>query len=275
MKTNSMAVLRERLEQLETAPLDALLREELKKDAPDGQLVRLIGSILKERNAAVPEISPKVRQAWARYQRNTRTSRARPGAHRRRLVQAAALVLVLLCLMLLLPREASAKHFFRRVIDWTEDVFSLASPSETGAAAPEYRFRTDHPGLQQVYDQVTALGVTAPVVPMWLPEGYELTACTVTKTPSKSYITAVFFDGTSEAVYQLEIYAENVESLYSKDHRNIQIFEKHGIEHAAIYNNDFFVAVWATENVECFINIECREDILDRILESIYTMEDS
>ena len=39
---------------------------------------------------------------------------------------------------------------------------------------PEYVFETDHPGLQQIYDAVVEMGVTEPVVPMWVPEGYDL-----------------------------------------------------------------------------------------------------
>ena len=56
-------------------------------------------------------------------------------------------------------------------------MFAFFSPDEPTQAIEEYEFRTEHPGLQEVYDAVAGLGVTEPVVPMWIPEGYTLFMC--------------------------------------------------------------------------------------------------
>lgn len=276
MKFNHMAVLRETLARMSTAQLEDMLREELRKAQPDGTLVRLIGSVLQERDGETPpQLSPGVRAAWEDYLQKNQAPPPRTLRFRSRLVKAASLILVLLAFLLLLPREASAKNFFERVIAWTEDVFSLISPGEKQASAGEYVFRTDNPGLQEVYDQVTALGVTTPVVPMWLPEGYELVECMVTETPTKSYMTATFFNGVSKAVFQVDVYSGNISSSYSKDETNIQLIEKNGIAHTVMYNKAFWVVVWTRDNIECTIVIDCQEDALHSILGSIYTMEDS
>jgi len=276
MKFYNVAVLRDTLEQMETQQLDEMLHAELKKERPDGQLVRLIGSVLWERERdTLPEIDDNIQRAWEQYQRKTQPKPKKWNPVNSFLLKAASLVLVLLTLSALLPQKAEASNFFQRFIAWTSDVFSLLNPAETGKQDETYVFRTDNPGLQEVYDKVTELGVTVPVVPMWLPEGYELVECNVTNTPVKTYLLAVFSDGVTDAVYEAGIYNGNVTSSYSKSGKQIRVIEQEGMEYTLLGNNDLLVAVWTSENIECSIFIDCQEDILIRILESIYTMEEN
>lgn len=273
MKFNNMAVLREELERMQTPQLDDLLLEELRRDVPDGDLVRLIGSILRERDRnAAPQIDGDVQAAWTRYQEKSRRIRKQA---RGIALKAASLILVVFVTMALLPREAQAENFFERFIAWTGDVFSLSSPAEDGDGDGTYVFQTDNPGLQEVYEQVTALGVTVPVVPMWLPEGYELKECSLTNTPTQEYITATFLNGNTSMVYQLMLYSDNISSEYYKGSSELEEYEFNDVTHRIIHNKDFMVAVWSIENVECSISLDCREDVLYRILESIYTVEEN
>lgn len=276
MKIENVADLRDMLEQMETQQLDEMLLEELRKESPNGELIRLIGSVLKERDRdMIPEIDANIQQAWERYQRKSQPVHKKPKHMNTWLLKAASLILVLLALFTLLPQEAKAMSFFERFVEWTESVFSLISPSEAKNREAEYVFQTDNPGLQEVYDRVTELGVTVPVVPMWLPEGYELVECILTETPAKKYITATFSNGQIKTVYQLCIYSNNVTCEYYKDKSENSMVEKNGILHAIIDNKDFTVVVWTVENIECSISIDCQEDSLNRILESIYAVEEN
>ena len=276
MKFNTVTALRGTLAAMETPQLDALLLEELRKDVPSAQRIRLISSILKERDRELaPQIDDNARRAWEAYLEKSARVKPKPGRMKPILVKAASLILVLLTLMALLPQKAEASNFFQRIIAWTEDVFSFASSREETAPQEAYVFRTDNPGFQEVYDQVVELGITDPVVPMWLPEGYELVGCEVINNPTKTYLTATFSNGQKDAVYQLDIYSDNITTRYYKDGTIIQEEEKHGITHTILRNNDLLVAVWTIDNIECSIFIDCPEDTLIRILESIYTMEDN
>ena len=275
MKIDQITALRSTLEQMETAQLDALLLEELRAEVPDGQRIRLISSILKDRDRnAVPRTDANIRQAWERYQRKNQPKQRHPKSRKSLLLKAASLILVLLTLMVLIPREAKAMHFFERFIAWTEDVFSLISPAEGENRAGDYSFRTENPGLQTVYDRVTELGVTVPVVPMWLPEGYELTECMLTDTPTKRYISAVFSNEHTKVIYQVVFYSNNISNEFYKDGTEIRVEERNGIKHSIIRNEELLVAVWNAENIECAIAIDCPEDDLVRILKSIYTVEE-
>ena len=270
MNCNTVTVLRAKLEGMETRQLEDMLLEALRQMPPDGERIRLIGSVLWARDG-VPVIDEGARLAWARYQRRRLADRK---FTRGFLVKAAAVVLVLLGLLAMVPREAKAMNFFERFIAWTEDIFSLTSPAETGTRETEYVFRTDNPGLQALYDQVTELGVTVPVVPMWLPEGYELEKIEVQNAPSKTVLSAVLSSENGEFIYQMNVYTDNVTSTYTKDDKEIQLIEKNGVEYKIIANKDLWVTVWIIENVECTIAVDCQEGIVNKILESIYTMEE-
>lgn len=275
MKFNNITALRETLERMETRQLDEMLCMELKKDLPDGHLVRLIGSVLKEREKdMVPEIETNVQTAWAQYQQDTRKVYRKPKSQSSRLAKVACLILVLLAFLLLMPQEANARQFFQRIITWTEDVFSLVSPDENQGRNATYEFRTDNPGLQEVYNQVTELGITTPVVPMWLPEGYELVKCSINSIPTKKFLIAVFSNEVSEIVYQIDIYSGNVTHEYSKNDTTVKKHEKNGITYTFFQNHELLVAVWTVENIECSIFVDCPEDVLIRILESISIMEE-
>ena len=271
MKSNEITALRAELEQLQTPQLEDMLLEELRKDSPDGEHIRLISAVLKERDG-IPQINDGVRQAWERYRQ--KTAGKKPKMTGSFLVKAASVVLVLALAAALLTPAAKAKSFFERLADWTEDVFALINPTE----ATEYRgddgFCTVHPGLRQLYEEVTALGITTPVVPTWLPEGYELKSCAIKKAPSNTLVSATFFNGDVELVYQLNMYADNVTSQYYKEGTVLRVEERNGINHTLIRNNDVLVAVWTVDNLECAIAIDCPEDILIKILRSIYTMEE-
>ncbi|MBR4289514.1 MAG: DUF4367 domain-containing protein [Oscillospiraceae bacterium] len=276
MKFDNVAVLRENLEQMETQQLDEMLHMQLRKDQPDGQLIRMIGSVLRERERdRQPEITPEIQKAWERYQKLTQPPTRKPKSMRSTLVKAASIILVLLILAALLPREAEAESFFDRFIAWTSDVFSLLSPVEKGKQQDIYEFRTDNPGLQEVYDKVTELGVTIPVVPSWFLDGYVLKSCKITETPTKTYMSVVFTNGELDAVYELNVYNGNLTSAYTKDENIVRILEMNNIEHTLMHNKDLLLAVWEIENIECAINIDCEEDELNRILKSIYTMEEN
>ena len=70
------------------------------------------------------------------------------------------------------------------------------------------------------------------------------------------------------------IYNDNITSEYYKDGEIILETESGGITHTILRNTDTLTAAWTIDNIECSIFIDCQEDTLIQILESIYTMED-
>lgn len=272
MKEFNNTSLRETLEQLPTPELDAMLRAELEKEPPDEHAVRLILKVLRDREADYPvETNERVDTAWREYEKKTSERESRGGTT---FLKAATILIVCGLLLFTLPQEASAGSFFDRITAWTESIFELFSPSNSGKAQKEYVFRTDHPGLQELYDTVTELGVTVPVVPMWLDEGYELVDCKVINTPATKKVLAIFLKEEKEIVFELNIYSQNIAREYHKNEPDIEAFESNGVFHNIFRNEGLWTVVWARDNIECSIVIDCQEDILNKILDSIYTLEE-
>lgn len=272
MKEFNNASLRETLERLSTPELDAILRTELEKEPPDEYAVRLILKVLREREADYPvETNEQIDKAWKEYAKKTAPSQTK---FRTPLLKVAAILLVCGLLLFTLPQEASAGSFFDRIAAWTENIFELFSPSNSGKVQKEYVFQTEHPGLQELYDTVTELGVTVPVVPMWLDPTYVLQDCKVTATPVVTYVYASFSNWEKEIIYELNIYSDNVDREYHKNEPDAEQYESNSATHNLFQNEESWMVVWTRDNVECSLFVECQEDTLYKILDSIYTMEE-
>lgn len=271
MRENNVS-LRESLMQLPTPQLDAMLRGELAKDVPDAHAVRLILNILKEREADFPvETNGQIETAWERYLQKTAPKTSPLYA---RVFKAAAVLLLCGALLFALPQKASADNFFDRIAVWTEQMFGLFGSRDAEEMETPYQFRTNHPGLQQLYDTVAAEGVTVPVVPMWLDTAYELQHWEVTRTPKVTKIRTSFFNGEYEAVFEVNIYADTIPRKFHKDKSEAAEYERNGIIHYVLQNGKLWTVILERDNIDCFITLDCPEDDVYRMIDSIYTMED-
>lgn len=260
------------LQQLPTPQLDAMLQAELEKELPDAQTVRLIMKVLKEREADFPVVrTPQIDAAWKRYQKKTRSAGT---DFRTPLIKTAAIAILFTLFLFALPQKASADNFFDRIAAWTENVFALFSPDRQDNAQREYVFRTDHPGLQELYNTVTAQGVTVPVVPMWLDTNYELDRCKVTATPVTTKILTIFHHEEVEAIFEVNIYSGDTPREFHKAELQAEKYERNGIDHYIFKNTGTWAIVWTRDNLECTITIDCSEDDVYHIIDSIYTMEE-
>lgn len=274
MKQNDMTSLKEILEQLTTEQLDEMLHAELKKDPVEDNSVRLILRILKEREADHPEvITPGVEKAWEKYQRDTAQMKSSRKV-RSWMIRATSVAAILCLLVLVFPQEARAESFWERLSRWTESIVEFFSPNDNEGRLAEYKFMTDNPGLQQIYDAVVEMGVTDPVVPMWLPEEYELVELVTTTTPRKIGMYSRFGDVNGDVTFSVDVHSEDVSHAYCRDDSQCDTYEQNGFIFYIMRNNERWAAIWTKSNIECSIYIDCQEDTLYRILRSIYIMED-
>lgn len=274
MQQNNMTSIRELLEQMPTQQLDAMLQAELSKERIDENSVRLILHVLREREKDDPvEITPQIEQAWEKYRQDTQAleKRAlRPAKVRRRLLRAASAAAVLLLLVSVVPQQAEAESIWEKLARWTDSIFSFFDPGEEEFSQETYEFRTDNPGLQQVYDAVVELGVTEPVVPMWLPEGYELVECKTGIMPRQEYVYARLSDGSEKIVIQINMHSVADTGGYHKNGSQVETMEQYGTTYNIMQNGTMWVVIWSIDNVECSLFIDCQAEILNQILESIY-----
>lgn len=274
MNEHNIIGLREMLERLPTPKLDEMLQTELMKDVPDEEAVRVILRVLEDREKDDPKtFTPREEAAWKRYQERTALRKRKKLPARRWLAMAASLVVVIFLVVTVIPQQAEAESFWEMLQRWSSTVLEIISGEGQKAGMP-YTFETDNPGLQQVYNAVVELGVTEPVVPMWLPDGFELSEQNVIETPMLKGVYARFFDGKSAIIYKLDLYDGEPAHQFYRDDSYYEEYEKNGTSFHITQNNGFWTAVWTKDNIECSISVDCQEDALRRILESIYVMED-
>lgn len=276
MQDNSITSLRELLETMPTAQLDQMLQEELDKEKPDGNAVRMILRVLREREKDMPvEITPEIQEAWEKYRRNTAAIDSREGKRRIPgwLIRIGSVAAILTVMIFAVPQEADAESLFEKLARWTDSVVDFFSPDKANDNLLEYEFTSDNPGLQQVYEAVKELGVTVPVVPTWLPEGYELVECKVINTTQKKGVTAYFGNPEMDMVLKIDIYDEDVSHVYQRDKSDIDTYEAFGVEHTILRNNNRWVVIWFRDKTECSLTLDCQENALYEILNSIYVTE--
>lgn len=272
MSEQNKTYLRETLEQMPTWQLDDLLMEKSMEEPVDEATLRLILQVLREREKHRP-----ARADGSAQVRERGTSGAAPKARKKGgwIPKAAAAAAVLLLVALAaFPQEAEAKGVFERLVSWTDSIFELFAPGSSRDNRDEYVFKTDNPGLQEVYDQLTELGVDVPVVPMWLPESNCRLECKVTKTPTKTGVVATLSGDATDTTFKVDIYTSTISKIFYKDRSDVTIYEKNGITHNIMRNDNIWVVVWTRDNIECSIFIDCQEDSLYRVIRSIYEMED-
>lgn len=274
MKNNSKTGLRSALEQLPEEELKDLLQAELERPEPDGDSVRLILRVLEEkgRGREAP-MTPRKEQAWQIYCRRVESLRRSRTLRLAPALRAAVVLLVLTLCLSFLPRQAQAESFWEMLQRISSTVMTYFNKEEE-ITELGYSFKTDNPGLQEVYDAVTELGVTDPVVPMWLPDGSDLNELSTFTSPMSTGVYASFFCQDREIIYKLNVYEGEPAHQFYRDETYYDSYERNGATYRITRNNDYFIVVWSKENIECSIAIYCNEEILQKILGSIYTMEE-
>lgn len=275
MQMNNMDSRRSKLEQLSTEELDRMLQAEMEKETAEPEEVKRILNVLKEREKDVPVLIGEKEEALCqRYIDRVSDEERKPIKSRGAVIRAACIAVALLLVLAAVSSSASADSFWERVARWTDSVFGFFGADDP-TDGETYEFQTEHPGLQQVYDAVAALGITDPVVPMWIPEGYELIVCKKVDTEKKSTVMAAFQNGDKVISFNVDIYSEDVTNQYQKDDTETKVFEHHGTKYHIVKNNTMWVAVWTMRNIECSISAACQEDELYKIIFSIYDKEEA
>ena len=267
--------IRQMLEQLPSETLREMLDKELHTEPVNGDAIRLIRSILREREKDIAVVmTPELEKAWEKYQRDTdkiwassRRSRKIRSWTMRAVAAAAMLVLLLIPVV---PQEAGAESLWDALVRWTSEIVEFFGPGDNEHRIVEYEFKTDNPGLQQVYDAVVELGVTEPVVPMWLPDGYELVEFEIDDSPAVTRVHARFTCQKENIILSVDICNAEVSRTYQKDESPVDSYEHSGIAHQIFQNYENTTVVWSRNNIECHLVVNCQVDILHEILKSIY-----
>ena len=270
MKERNTTCLREEWEQMPTEQLDELLQAELRKENPEEEVVLPILKIIEEREKDYQaEVTEDTSAAWEKYQEHISVPK-KPERKRAWILSTAAVAAVLCVVFMAVPKTVGAESIFDVLFRWTESVFEFFDPDMDGALPQlEQEFVTDNPGLQQLHDKLKELGVTEPVVPMWLPLECELRELKVTPMPDGSKVRALFMDGKATVSLSYWISAEAT-MQYEKENVAVEVFESAGMKHFIMENEGNLFVTWVISGAECAITANIEKEAVYKMIQSIY-----
>ena len=257
--------------QLPTEELDKLLQAELEKEYPNEAVVLPILQILEEREKDYPvEETPEVLALLGKL--SERAPSSKQVQNKRRWVTAIAAVAAAACIVIMaMPRTVGAESVFDILSRWTSEVFEFFTPNRDKKNPPvEYLFETDNNGLQQLYDEMTELGVIEPVVPMWLPKGFELLNIKVTPLLDDGNKVNAYFRCDDKIISITYRISRDIAMKFEKEETDVEVYDYADVSHFVMENGNNQSVTWIVDGVECLINANASRDDVYTIIKSIY-----
>ena len=257
--------------QLPTDELDGILQAELEKEYPNEEVVLPILQILEDREKDYPvEETPEVLtmvEKLSEHKIHHKQSKSK-----RRWITGIAAVAAAICVVVMaLPQTVGAESVFDVLFRWTSEVFEFFTPDRDKKNPPvEYLFETDDTGLQQLYDKVMELGVTESVVPMWLPEEFELLNLKVTPLRDDGHKVIAVFNGNEKRVTISYRISHDIAMKFEKEETAVEEFDFGDITHFILENDENLSVAWMVDGVECLIYADVSRDDIYTIIKSIY-----
>lgn len=167
----------------------------------------------------------------------------------------------------------SATAFTAAKVGWfhtwnTEELWSRqareAVPAQTTALPkPAY--------YDEMAEALDSIDAPEHMIPLWMPEGYEMITCEEAITnPYTSYTFGFSNADQKLIILQFSIYANSNAYSYSIDEDSPDIYTTGGIKHSILSNMDSYGAVWWDRDCECFLyGYENRDDMI-KTIDSLY-----
>ena len=255
MTERKRTCLQGKLGHLSVEQMDEMLQAELEKEKPEEGVVLPILMELEKRENQQP-VEPGVIESRKKRRRSAFAAG----------IAAAAV----LCIVLFLPQTVGAESFFDVIARWTKDAFCFADPDKEGNMPQTVGFSTENPDLQRVYDQMTELGATAQVVPMWVPEGFDLVELKVTPMSSGEKLYAKFVKDGRIISLSYRVSADLLAPQYEKKDASVEKFETAGVKHYILINDEMFSVTWVADNTECSMVTDVEREDVYGMIRSIY-----
>lgn len=260
-------------QQMPTEQLDQILQAELKKEYPNEEVVLPILRILEEREKDIPvEETPEVLEIERKFRKH-KTSSKQSGNRRRWIAGIAAAAAVVCLVVMTISPIAQAESILDVLFRWTSSIFEFFTPEQDTTNPPvEIVYETDNPGLQQLYNEVTELGVTELVVPMWLPEGFTLSELRSFPMRGGNKLYAKFSNCSSDISITYRI-STDITTKFEKEEIAVEVFEAGDVSHFIMENEEKLSVTWTVEGVECSILTDIDKKDVYKTIKSIYRSE--
>jgi len=165
--------------------------------------------------------------------------------------------------------SASGFDLWGAVIQWANETFGLESHyTYEDSSVPR-----SGPICEDLQDMLNLDGITEPLVPTWLPNGFTQEICEKNSTPQMSSYQATYKNSDREITIQIFAYPDDMGAThtYEKLPEGHTTYTVAGIMHSITVNTDGSVAaLWNNNTCECSILANVTETEMKQIIDSIY-----
>lgn len=175
---------------------------------------------------------------------------------------AAALLIVLMAGSLV--AYASGFDLWGAVAQWTKDTFGFTEVS-TGIT-PESMYSADN----DPRDTLLAHGITAKLVPTWMPDGYTYKEIEVMETPTRRVFYVWYTNNTEEIGMTIALLSDSAGRTYEKEEQDATIYTVNNIDHFIVQNMEETTVAWTVGIYECSIRGPISVEDAQNIIDSIY-----
>ncbi|MDE6921949.1 MAG: DUF4367 domain-containing protein [Oscillospiraceae bacterium] len=190
-------------------------------------------------------------------------------------IAAAALALTLFSLCV--AAAASGFNLWRHLARWTDEIMELTPPQAVTAVEDHIRIPEDSKEYGTIQEAVTDFGLARPVVPQWLPDGFQQVELVVdTGFPSLIIFQAAYQMDEDVIIVFVSIHLPKEDGSFGnyghfqKDAGDPIPYESGGITHLLSTNAGRSVALWANGPAECAVSGDITMEELQKIIDSIY-----
>lgn len=181
---------------------------------------------------------------------------------------AAAAVLTLGCMLTV---QAFGVDVFGVITRWTEELFLPQRDGVPYASVQKNPLEDgENASFASLQEAVDAFGITAPIVPRWIPERFVLNSVEAVNIARGVVITA----GYRSENGSLQIHFKETDVVdfndIEKDNTTIELHNVEGIDHYFIYDSAYQKVFWQSGELECQISGAVTKEEMEKIVQSIY-----
>lgn len=240
----------------ETPDAEAAYQRFLEQSGDGELLYDELAEELAAENEAGPVLSTAEEESPAEPRRVVRLSRR---------VRTGILIAAVLTAFLALGITAAAKDFRigRADVSWDKDNMTVSTIGGEPTSWPEDPFFQIRKSMQQD-------GVEVPVVPHYLPEGFELTEVNRREVYEGLVYDVNFRSDEEYLLFDWFIDTQEMNAFFPKDEGEPELYTVNGIEHVITTNMGTYRAVWSNGDVYCIIYGFPEKEELLKVIDSIY-----
>jgi len=252
--------------------IDELIENSTAEELDANEIMKRL-DLLQERAPVEPMYSQQ--EAWDRLMEKV-TDGAVPdepikqvNPRRRKLVRIAVGIAAAIALLVGATLTASAFGFnlWGWLTRWTDNDFRFVPAETASTSEPVGDEYADIPSA------LAGLGITEPLYPTWIPEGFELVNTSLDITEPIRMV-ATYSNG--DQYLFIRVSKDNGAStrrFFEKDQTPLIEYYHGAAVHYILYNNDYCTSVWHTNDYEVYVTGTISKESMIKIIDSVYEVK--